>query len=147
MNHQVKKLRERVGLLRPAFRVHEALQAIRFTGRRSLYQDNLGPDGLPIPPSKLIVLLGGHNNVSAFLDGSRMVAQRIQDLLQRHLVHLPSFRREGSGRAGESGTFPITLDAAKGTDPDEIVENLEEKVGGLTWIRTRTGKKSRRNKG
>ena len=30
---------------------------------------------------------------------------------------------------------------ATGTDPDEVVENYEEEVGGPTWIRTTPDKK------
>ena len=34
-------------------------------------------------------------------------------------------------------TFTETHTEATGTDPDEVVENFEEEVGGPTWIRTR----------
>ena len=34
-------------------------------------------------------------------------------------------------------TFPETQVEATGTDPDEVVENYEEEVGGPTWTRTR----------
>ena len=43
----------------------------------------------------------------------------------------------------KTGTLTGTYLDATGTDPDEVIEKLEEKIGGPTWTRTRCGQKVR----
>ena len=47
----------------------------------------------------------------------------------------------------KTGTLTGTYLDATGTDPDEVIEKLEEKIGGPTWTRPAAGKKSGPRKG
>jgi 2-polyprenyl-3-methyl-5-hydroxy-6-metoxy-1,4-benzoquinol methylase len=75
---------QRVGLIRPVFRAYEAALAARLRLRDRNDLSQLAPDGLPIPPAKLIVLVGGDTSVDAFLDGGQRIAQAMRDTLARN---------------------------------------------------------------
>lgn len=91
MKHETKKFLERTGLLKLVFRAYEVIQSNRRASTTVRDRNNLGPDGLPIPPGKLIVLVGGHNDASAFLEGGKTIAKSIQDVLQSHSLCMERF--------------------------------------------------------
>jgi SAM-dependent methyltransferase len=68
----------RLGLLPRAYRAYEEAKAF---GRRSA---GTGPDGLPVPPPKLIVRVAGTADVEWFLEGGRRAAGSIRMALLRH---------------------------------------------------------------
>ena len=84
---------ENLGLLRILFRALEMVK--RFDPQAMLqyprFQSQGAPDGLPIPPRKLIVLVAGNANVTHFLDGGQLAAQSIQDTLQRNNLPIENF--------------------------------------------------------
>jgi SAM-dependent methyltransferase len=91
MKHAVKSFLDRLGLLKPAFRLHEALQAMSPAAPQDRYQHDLAPDGLPIPPGRLIVQVFGQNNAAAYLEGGRLLAQSIRETLQLRDLRLEDF--------------------------------------------------------
>lgn len=75
----LKGLVQRLGLLGVAFRVQEWLKSIELSFRRS--EPLSADDGLPVPPARLIVLVGGDTNARAFLLGGQDIAQTIRGML------------------------------------------------------------------
>ena len=73
-------LLRRVGLLRPAYRAYEALNALRAAGRPA----PAAQDGLPVPPPRLIVRVAGTADVDWFLESGRLAAESVQGSLARH---------------------------------------------------------------
>ena len=73
-------LLRRVGLLRPAYRAYEALNALRAAGRPA----PAAQDGLPVPPPRLIVRVAGTADVDWFLESGRLAAESVQNSLARH---------------------------------------------------------------
>ena len=65
MKRRVLRVLERAGLLGPAYRDYEHALALR--GRH----DRAAVDGLPVPPSELIVRVAGTADVDWFLEGGR----------------------------------------------------------------------------
>ena len=72
-------LLRRVGLLRPAYRAYEALNALRAAGRPA----PAARDGLPVPPPRLIVRVAGTADVDWFLESGRLAAETVQASLAR----------------------------------------------------------------
>jgi SAM-dependent methyltransferase len=70
----------RLGLLRPAYRAYEALNALRAAGRKAPPP----PDGLPVPPPRLIVRVAGTADVDWFLGSGGLAAESITESLGRH---------------------------------------------------------------
>ena len=62
-----------------AFRVQEWLKSLELSFRRS--EPPRADDGLPVPPARLIVLVGGDTNARAFLFGGQDIAQTIRGML------------------------------------------------------------------
>jgi SAM-dependent methyltransferase len=73
-------LLRRVGLLRPAYRAYEALNALRAAGRPA----QAAEDGLPVPPPRLIVRVAGTADVDWFLESGRLAAESVRASLERH---------------------------------------------------------------
>lgn len=98
-----KRLLERAGLLPAAYWVSEQRRvwALR---RRPPDQDLRALlDGLPVPPPRLIVAVGGDTNVAAYLHGGQAIARAIDQTLKRTGVNIASCRSVldfgcGSGR-------------------------------------------------
>jgi len=82
--YAVKRILQRLGLLGFAFRLHEFIKTLKLSRRKSEAFDGPAPDGLPLPPAKLIVLVGGDTTVPAFFYGGQVVAQTIRDMLGAH---------------------------------------------------------------
>ena len=72
-------LLRRLGLLRPAYRAYEALNALRAAGRPARTAD----DGLPVPPPRLIVRVAGTADVNWFLESGRLAAESVRASLER----------------------------------------------------------------
>ena len=68
---------ERFGLLRPAFRAYEAARAV------SLARRETAPDGLPLPPRRLIVRVAGTPDVGWFLESGALAAESVDAALAR----------------------------------------------------------------
>jgi SAM-dependent methyltransferase len=73
-------LLRRIGLLRPAYRTYETLNALRAAGRPA----PAAQDGLPVPPRRLIVRVAGTADVGWFLESGRLAAESVQASLARH---------------------------------------------------------------
>lgn len=71
---------QRLGLMGVAFRLQESIKSLELGNRRHS-RPVRASDGLPVPPAKLIVLVGGHSNASAFLLGGAEIARTIRDML------------------------------------------------------------------
>jgi SAM-dependent methyltransferase len=82
MKRSLLRLLERARLLRPAYRVFERLQSLRGRGRR------VGPDGLPVPPPRLIVRVTGTADRDWFLESGKLGADAIRDALARNGIAL-----------------------------------------------------------
>jgi SAM-dependent methyltransferase len=78
------ELLRRLGLLRPAYRAYEALNALRATGRPA----PAAQDGLPLPPPRLIVRVAGTADVGWFLESGRLAAESLRASLERHGRHM-----------------------------------------------------------
>lgn len=91
--HIIESLRK-MGLLRVSFRAYEFLKVVepRSWFRNIQYLGITAPDGMPIPPLKLIVLVVGHSDISTFLRGGEIAAQNILSILQKNGVHIDDFQ-------------------------------------------------------
>jgi SAM-dependent methyltransferase len=69
----------RLRLLRPAYRGYEALRSAVAPRGNAAAAD----DGLPLPPSRLIVRVAGTADVGWFLEGGRLAAASVADALGR----------------------------------------------------------------
>jgi hypothetical protein len=69
----------RVGLLGRAYRAFERWESLR--SRRRSAAPGVGPDGLPLPPQRLVVLVSGPTSVSGFLRNGRLGADLVRDTL------------------------------------------------------------------
>lgn len=83
-----------MGLMKAAFRVAEATKVVNL---RSLYHNaqHLGrtaPDGLPVPPQRLIVLVAGTADISWFLESGKLAAKSIMDTLGKHGLGIDDFQ-------------------------------------------------------
>lgn len=88
----VKQVLQRLGLFGLTFRLHESLKA-----RRENRLVGPAPDGLAVPPSKLIVLVEGDADAGVFLRDGAAIAETIAAMLAargapiEHAIH-PRFR-------------------------------------------------------
>jgi len=81
-----RRLIEKLGLMRVAFRVQERLRAFDHRNRGGVQSS----DGIAVPDAHLIVSVGGHSNVAAFLEGGREIADAIRDILGARGIKLDS---------------------------------------------------------
>jgi SAM-dependent methyltransferase len=88
----LKRAFDRLGLLGPAFRCMEWARAARARLGKGRGLE-CGPDGLPLPPPKHVVLVGGVADVDVFLDVGRTTAQRIREVLAAHGEDLDRLER------------------------------------------------------
>jgi SAM-dependent methyltransferase len=90
--NELKRSLDSVGLLRPAFRIVEAMRG-RFNREYwAGYPGGIAPDGLPIPTPHLAALVG-HSTAQAFLDAGRDIAECIREVLALHGVQPEGFGR------------------------------------------------------
>ena len=87
-------LLEKVGLLEVGFRVYESIKAAELGTlfRWDRHKGGMGPDGLPIPSRKLIVLVAGTPDIDGFLAGGKEAAQSIRDTLDRNGLEIDEFQ-------------------------------------------------------
>ena len=71
------RLLARFGLLVPAFRVKERMQSV------GLKRGGVGPDGLPLPPPKLLFRVTGTTETTRFVEGGRLTEESIRAALAR----------------------------------------------------------------
>jgi SAM-dependent methyltransferase len=80
------RLLERTRLLRPAWRAVEAARGWR--GRGLDQGRRIAPDGLPLPPTRLVVLVAGTPEPEWFLESGALAARSIRDALGNAGVEL-----------------------------------------------------------
>ena len=84
MNPRVLQTLERAGMLRPTFRVKEALTRLAYVRPRAS-EARLAADGLPVPPPWHIRLVVGKViDPDEFLETGRLAAEQIRELLAKH---------------------------------------------------------------
>ena len=79
---------QKIGLLLPFFRLFEWVKTIRYTWFDSDKIDHydVAPDGFPLPPVKLIVLVAGEPSINSFLQGGEWAANNIKTVLQNNAI-------------------------------------------------------------
>jgi SAM-dependent methyltransferase len=92
MKALINKFLAKTGLLSIWFRIREAAKAREIQKHDAQYLGTTAPDGWPIPPAKLIVLVGGDTSVPQFLEGSKQGAQIIRDILKKNGLSMDSFQ-------------------------------------------------------
>ncbi len=111
----IKRVLLGFGLALPAFRVREFWRGLAYRGRRVEL-----PDGFPIPPPKLIVLVTGSAETAWYTEGGRLGAESICDILRQAGVSpadFPSILDFGCGCGRVIRRWPsITRAALYGTD-------------------------------
>jgi SAM-dependent methyltransferase len=80
---RLKTLLRRVGLLGTARRARELVRAAAARGPNAVYRRQGAPDGLPIPPTRLIIRVTGTPDVGWFLEGGARAAESIRSALAR----------------------------------------------------------------
>lgn len=103
MRERLKLQLDRFGLLLPAFRFMEAIKANKDLLVHGRKNQPTGSDGIPVPPAKLIVLVGGTTDAAAFLEGGAQNADAIQSVLSKNNLALEGMQAVldfgcGSGR-------------------------------------------------
>jgi SAM-dependent methyltransferase len=78
---------ERVGVLAPAYRLYERARSLR--GRNGRAES----DGLPLPPTRLRLVVAGTTDASWFLESGRTTAETIRAAAARHGVDLNEIER------------------------------------------------------
>jgi len=87
MKARLKRILGALGLALPAFRLREFCRALA-QGRRPVES----PDGFPIPPPKLIVLVTGSADTAWYTAGGRLAADSIYGILREAGVSPADFR-------------------------------------------------------
>ena len=85
MTRAILRLLERLRLLRPAWRAYEAYRGWRGPPRKDA---GTAPDGLPLPPTRLIVLIAGTPEPEWFLESGALAARSIRSALGKAGVDL-----------------------------------------------------------
>ena len=84
MNPRVLQALERAGMLRPTFRVKEALTRLAYV-RPGAQEPGLAADGLPVPsPWHIRLVAGKLLDADLFLETGRLAAEQIRELLAKH---------------------------------------------------------------
>jgi SAM-dependent methyltransferase len=85
---QLGPVLKKLPLLSFGFRVYQRVSALnpRVYLRNRSYR--VSPDGIPIPPARLLMTVAGSAEISVFLDGGRLAAGSIRDLLQRNEIEI-----------------------------------------------------------
>src|SRR5262245_39749701 len=78
----------RLGLMGVARRGREMLWTVQAARANRPYLTNGAPDGLPIPPASLRILVAATPDIAWFLDSGRRGADCVRDTLQRNGIAL-----------------------------------------------------------
>lgn len=94
MRNSVIKILQRIGFLRSSYRIYEFLKLIDpgFMIGNIRYWNKVAPDGMPLPPPKLVVLVAGHSSLQPFIKGGRLAVQSIVDTLAMNGVDINKFQ-------------------------------------------------------
>lgn len=88
INHKMKSVLEKVGVLLPIFRMYEKVKAIKHKENNKTL-DN----GLPLPPAFLRVLVAGSPDAHWFLEIGKRGANSIENVLAKNDVDVKKFKR------------------------------------------------------
>jgi len=90
--HGIKKQLDRVGLLKPLYWVNQQVRTLRVQrlSRQQAQEIQEFSDGLPIPPARLLVAIGGATSTAAYLQGGKTIATEIERALASHGAPLQS---------------------------------------------------------
>lgn len=69
----------------------QALKQLQILSSNAIYRFKGAPDGFPIPPSKYIYLVVGHNNASLFLKNGTLVMETIRRTLKKNRIEINNF--------------------------------------------------------
>jgi SAM-dependent methyltransferase len=81
----------RFGVLGPALQVRDYLRSIKFLKTNLPFLVRGAPDGIPIPPLPMIVLVIGVPDIGRFLETGRLAAISIRETLAKHRLKPESF--------------------------------------------------------
>lgn len=106
-----------LGLLGLARYVRNAYWSLRFIRPNSRYWREGAPDGQPIPPFQLRILVAASPDIGWFLDSGRQAAESIRDSLQRNGLELSRVAPIldfgcGCGRVRTASSVPAPMPAA-----------------------------------
>ena len=88
---RLKAALDRAGLIGIAFFINNQLRVLRVRRTFSVPIAGEFADGLPLPPARLLVGIGGATTPAAYLRGGQLVAAAIRDVLRRHDIELERF--------------------------------------------------------
>jgi len=88
------KILRKVGLPKAAFRIYEVIEVadLRFLYRNARYLRKATPDGLPIPPLRLIILVTGTASIPWFIQSGKDAVQSIVDTLRKNGLDIDAFQ-------------------------------------------------------
>src|SRR5258708_1583189 len=89
----LKKSLRTLGLLEAAFRVRDLLTAWAFIPRNVRYWLTPPPDGLPLPPVRLVQLVTGAPDLSWFLSSGERAAESVRITLEKNGLDITGFER------------------------------------------------------
>ena len=94
MKRLVIEILQKLGLLKTFFRIHELIRRAnpRVMFRNARYLGRMAPDGMPIPPLRLIVLVAGNADISSFLQGGKLAVRSITDTLEKNGLDIKDFQ-------------------------------------------------------
>ncbi len=94
MKQLVIEILQKLGLLKASFRIHELIKRTNphVMFRNARYLGRMTSDGMPIPPSRLIVLVAGNADISSFLQGGKLAARSITDTLEKNGLDIKDFQ-------------------------------------------------------
>lgn len=85
---QLGPVLQKLSLLSFGFRLYQRISVLN----PRVYLKNLShrvpPDGLPIPPARLLMTVAGSPEIPVFLDGGQLAAASILDILQRNEIRI-----------------------------------------------------------
>lgn len=88
LKKRLKRVLAAVGLLRVALWLRDIARRLRFLPRNWRYILHGAPDGLPLPPLRLVNLATGQPDFHWLLEGGSAAAQSIMEVLRRNGVEL-----------------------------------------------------------
>jgi SAM-dependent methyltransferase len=133
---------EKLHLLPFGFRLYQRLSGLspRVYLKNRAYR--VSPDGVPIPPARLLMTVAGSAEISVFLDGGQRAAACIRDILQRNGISiegLPTLLDFGCG-CGRVLRFWKDLPATELYGTDQNAELAAWCAAHLSFVRIGTNR-------